>query len=697
MKKLIAILYFFISSFICVNAQNVEVLVLLSSNYGGNTFLNCDNFERLGWNLTYTGVTQTVQRCANFISNPITVDVLVSDITDITQYDVLAIMPSSWQYLGANVYNDILNSPEALELVKSAVDSGLVVYSICAGPRILAAVNRLNGVEIVGKVGPDSIFYNEFQQAGAIFLGDDHPPVISGNIVTVVRDLHYHVQNIQAVATALENTQNLRSHRKRKVTDNSNFLSSKLKYNHKTMWTNTFGGENSEGGLSIYETNDEGFIICGYTYSYGAGNSDILLLKIDKDGSPVWHKTYGGTGWDFGYAAKQTFDGGYIITGYTTSYGAGSKDLYLIKTDSDGDTIWTKTIGGEGVDVGTDVIEMDDSTFIVCGYTESFGAGEDDFYFLKTDSRGDTLWTKTFGGERSETCRSVSKTDDDGLIFFGSAGSENLMESNRDMYLIKTDLDGNKIWGNNYNGDYGFSFDWGNSALQTDDGGYILIGDGSVNWPLDMYLIKTDSAGNHLWEKYFGGSFFDYGNSIVKSDGGGYLICGVQKNISTRKNDVLLIKTDEAGININSKSFGGSGAEWGSAIIKTSDGNYMMVGQTDSYGAGSFDVWFVKIDENLTGINELNDFQPDLFYLAQNYPNPFNPETKISYQIPQSGFVSLIVYDLLGNKVSVLVNEEKPAGEYEIVFNGTGLTSGVYLYQLAFNSYTETRKMCLLK
>ena len=123
----------------------------------------------------------------------------------------------------------------------------------------------------------------------------------------------------------------------------------------------------------------------------------------------------------------------------------------------------------------------------------------------------------------------------------------------------------------------------------------------------------------------------------------------------------------------------------------------MMVGQTDSYGAGSFDVWFVKIDENLTGINELNDFQPDLFYLAQNYPNPFNPETKISYQIPQSGFVSLIVYDLLGNEISILVNEEKPAGEYEVVFNGTGLTSGVYLYQLAFNSYTETRKMCLLK
>ncbi|UCE17299.1 MAG: DJ-1/PfpI family protein [Gemmatimonadota bacterium] len=323
-------------------AQDINVLALMSDRYGGNTFLNNDNLEHHGWHVTYAGITQTIQPCASFPALPMTVDVLVSDITDITQYDVLAIMPSSWRDLGANVYDDIINDSQALNLVATAVDSGLVVYTVCAGPRILAAANRLEGVTITGRRGDRDMYLNEYEAAGAVYVGQDHAPVIDGNIVTSVRDLHYHVQNIEAVATALENTQHLRAHRQgKKKTALGPIRASGSQQEDEVVWARTFGGISSEGGMSVNGTDDGGFVLCGYTFSYGAGHADMYVIKTDAEGHEEWSQTYGGEGWEYGYSACQTSDGGYIATGYTTSFGAGSKDVYLVKTDANGDVSWT--------------------------------------------------------------------------------------------------------------------------------------------------------------------------------------------------------------------------------------------------------------------------------------------------------------------------------------------------------------------
>ncbi|UCE17298.1 MAG: T9SS type A sorting domain-containing protein [Gemmatimonadota bacterium] len=186
-------------------------------------------------------------------------------------------------------------------------------------------------------------------------------------------------------------------------------------------------------------------------------------------------------------------------------------------------------------------------------------------------------------------------TPDGGLLFFGSAGSEDLIASNRDFYLIKTDLDGHVSWSRNYNGEYFFSFDWGNDVCPTADGGYILIGDGSVNWPMDMYMIKTDSDGNHLWEHYLGETFFDFGNAICQTDDGGYILCGITKYVETGKNDVVVLKTDPDGAVLWTRHVGGTGTDWGNALCVTPAGDYVVAGYTDSYGAGHFDVWLFKI------------------------------------------------------------------------------------------------------
>ena len=150
----------------------------------------------------------------------------------------------------------------------------------------------------------------------------------------------------------------------------------------------TYGGVNSEFGFSVQQTIDNGFILTGITMSFGVGNNDIYLIKTNVHGDTLWTKTYGGESDDRSYCIQQTTDSGYIITGYTSSFGAGNKDVYLIKTDSAGDTLWTKTFGGLLDDWGNSIQQTSDGGYIILGSTESFGSGNFDFYLIKTDSDG---------------------------------------------------------------------------------------------------------------------------------------------------------------------------------------------------------------------------------------------------------------------------------------------------------------------
>jgi len=213
----------------------------------------------------------------------------------------------------------------------------------------------------------------------------------------------------------------------------------KTDINGDTLWTKTYGGNE---GYSVQQTNDNGFIITGYTWNLGA---DIYLIKTDSTGDTLWTKTYGGTDWEFGNSVWQTNDNGYIITGSTKSFGAGSTDVYLIKTDANGDTLWTKTYGGSSHDSGSSIQQTNDNGYIIAGYTSSFGAGSTDVYLIKTDANGDTLWTKTYGGDTLEGAYSVQQTNDNGYIITGYTIS--LGEGEGDVYLIKTNENGNIIAG----------------------------------------------------------------------------------------------------------------------------------------------------------------------------------------------------------------------------------------------------------
>jgi len=207
-------------------------------------------------------------------------------------------------------------------------------------------------------------------------------------------------------------------------------------------WQQVNNGSGHEDGNYVEQTSDGGFIVVGYTLRIGTSSDDVYLIKTDATGNFQWEQIFGGTSYgedDRGYAVQQISGGGYIITGRTRSYGAVGNDIWLVKTDANGNTLWTKTFGGSASDLAFFVQQTNDGGFIITGHTNSFGAGGYDVWLIKTDANGNTLWTKTFGGSADDLAFSVQQTNDGGYIVAGHTIS--FGAGGYDVWLIKTTPD----------------------------------------------------------------------------------------------------------------------------------------------------------------------------------------------------------------------------------------------------------------
>lgn len=321
-------------------------------------------------------------------------------------------------------------------------------------------------------------------------------------------------------------------------------------------WLKTFGGMGEDDGWWVEQTSDGGFIIVGNTTSYSTGDDwDVWLIKTDANGNQQWNKTFGGPTDDYGMCVQQTWpDGGYIIVGTTGDYfGVGNPDILLIKTDAGGNTQWSKTFGGIGQDRAACVRQTSpDGGYVIAGTTGL--PGNDEIWLFKTDSAGNTSWSTTFAG----TAESVQQTTDGGYIIGGSS-------------LIKTSSTGTKQWESPLRCA---------DARQTSDGGYILTGGASSN----ATLVKTYSNGIEEWREIYAYGGSSYGNSVRQTSDGGYVLAG-----SVDYSNTLLIRTDSLGTLQWDKIVPGTGwMDRGNCVQQTSpDGGYIVAGTTDTYGPGA--------------------------------------------------------------------------------------------------------------
>jgi len=383
------------------------------------------------------------------------------------------------------------------------------------------------------------------------------------------------------------------------------------------IFSKTFGGSGTDGGYSVQQTSDGGYIITGKTRSFGEGNQDVWLIKTDSQGQEEWNQTVGGgSNKETGYYVQQTNDGGYIITGITDSNGDNITEVWLIKIDSQGQEEWNHTFGGIGGydDVGRSVQQTTDGGFVITGYTwEVYGNGGD-LWLIKTDSQGNEEWSSIFGGEYGDRGYSGQPTTDGGYILTGKSYFNYQSDgrwNNGDVRLIKTDSQGNEEWNQTFSGSkegtyidgYGttrYFEEYGSSVQQTSDDGYIITGmrnrfdDNDDNE--DVLLIKTDNQGNEQWNQIFGGNQIDFGTSVQQTIDGGFVITGYTESFGNGFSDVWLIKTDSQGREEWNKTFGGSGYDVGRSVQQATDGGYIIAGQTGSFGNGNTDVWLIKTD-----------------------------------------------------------------------------------------------------
>jgi hypothetical protein len=445
-------------------------------------------------------------------------------------------------------------------------------------------------------------------------------------------------------------------------------------------WERIYGGSDWDWGYSVQQTSDGGYIIAGETQSFGAGGCDVYLIKTDASGDSIWTRTYGSSNWEHGRSVQQTSDEGYIIAGWTYPFGAGDVDVYLIKTDASGDTIWTRTYGGSDADVARSVQQTSDGGYIIAGLTNSFGAGNDDVYLIKTDASGDTIWTRTYGGSGDDEGNSVCETSDGGYIIAGK--TESFGAGRNDVYLIKTDVSGDTIWTRTYGGS---DWDWGYSVQQTSDGGYIIAGwtypFGAGSW--DVYLIKTDASGDTIWTRTYGGSDWEYGYSVQQTSDGGYIIAGLTCSFGAGWTDVYLIKTDASGDTIWTRTYGCSKADEGHSVQQTSDGGYIITGKTWSFDDGPGDVYLIKTDAdgNSAGVEEAKETRsaPGLLLEVRS---PSEDKLDLSFFLPSSGLARVELFDAAGKRVGVIEDGGRQAGWHHIT-RPLSLPRGVYFVQLS--------------
>ncbi|TKJ43624.1 hypothetical protein CEE36_02780 [candidate division TA06 bacterium B3_TA06] len=424
-------------------------------------------------------------------------------------------------------------------------------------------------------------------------------------------------------------------------------------------WWRTYGGAENDVGRCVRQTPDGGYIVLGHTYSFQGG--PMWLLKLDPNGDTVWTRLYNGSAENI----YLTSDGGYLIAG-------GKNDnLWLLKLKENGDTSWTRTYGKDSLlDYGIAAFETEDGGYMLFGRTESFATNEwdEDVWMLRTDAKGDTLWTKIYGGEEDDILRCVHPTHQKGKGYIMLVTAYSYMGDQ----LVKVDTAGEvqsegEVW-------VGLHTVYMNDVVN----GYLVTcwvhpSGGEYNIS-DIYLAKTEFGSLELyeWDVSWGSEYYDLGYYVALTNDFSCVVTGVWGENGPSEGDLFLAKRDLwDGWGVWQRIYGGDSSEWGNFVEQTSDEGYIVVGGTESFGAGGSDIYILKTDSlGYVGVEE--ESVADRCVTDWD-ATPIGREIMLMYKDRPEGFHAA-VFDESGQKVDEL-HSTLHSGS---VMWGEGHSPGVY-------------------
>jgi len=433
----------------------------------------------------------------------------------------------------------------------------------------------------------------------------------------------------------------------------------------------TYGGSEEDAGYYCQQTRDGGYILTGSTDSFGVGSRDVYLIKTDSLGDTLWTRIFGEQCSD-GYYVRQTTDGGYVIAGAADAFGLHG--IFIIRTDSIGHIKWTKKVGGPGNIYPGSVQQTNEGGFI---FAATQNAYPDHISLTTTSALGDSLWTKTYDGNLCDVDVSVQQTNDGGFIIAGNAIKYIAGDIHRDFYLIKTDIDGNSVWTKTI----GRPFDnICHSVQQTSDSGYIIVGGSATSYLgySDVYLVKTNPMGDTLWTKIYSGSVDDVGYYVQQTHDGGYIITGTSCCYGGGgERAINLIRTNNAGdlIWTNIYTVRSGSYCYGYYVQQTSDRGFVITGGSL---LSDTDVCLIKTDSTgyalTVGVNEMKA-QPAEITIS---PNPFNVHATFVLKNFKTGKLNLTIYNTLGESIRKIAD----CSDGRIRIERNNLANGLYFFTL---------------
>lgn len=572
-------------------SDGLSVLFLLSDSYAANVGVWSASLDRLGYEVTFAGVSETIP-AFDYAGAAIRVDRTVAGIPGASEFDALFLVtrPVDPGSIG-QVAQDIRSNPLAIDLVRAADAEGLALYVGASAFGVLLDAGLVEGRSVLCH----SALFKKCTDAGGQCAPSRSTdvPLRDGNLVTGTSWYAFPIENVEEIGRALDATQSFSRSLEAFVDEELAVAEGSVGPGAPVARGKTLGGGRADGAISVAAM-PGGFAVTGYTFSAASGSADVLVMRFDAHGGLLWAKAFGGPGRDYGQGICATQDGGCVVAGFTTSAGEGLEDALLVKYASDGSVVWAKTFGGGSPDMALGVCTTRDGGFVFCGYTMSAGQGGSDLWVVRVDAAGTELWAATAGGARNDRGYAIEEEPDGD---FRIAGTTTTSGGNYDGQIVRVTADG-QVSGSAQMG-------WSitnvlEDVLLGEDETVLAVGygDSQQSEAEGVVVASFDGVGKRRWAKRIEeAATFDFGAGAVRLDAGDFLICGTGSATDPTRTDALFLRLDNAGKVLWTTRCGDPEArERIEDVCRLETGEVVVVGHTKPIAGGGQDALVLFVD-----------------------------------------------------------------------------------------------------